>query len=1095
MASTAYYKDLSSEGIKTMQSDRALAFQVARKRKCVTIRTMLDVEQMDTLVDFFAPRDVNFEPEVRSSHPVCASLLDYANRWVSQNPIQNYIEIGGGAREHIDRATNNNHCCLLMSDGRDEGRYKNALNSSSVQRTLFGPDSPKKEAAQDLLNLMTQKDLPSKHFCVSGTERCNYQATHAFSVHSAYDIPFELWPTIFEKHGLESATLWMHLPLEFIVAESMVDASSGYCYETFTDTGIEKIRFWFINDQSLAYEHNAENWKKYLIQPGIQGKHFNLMLEVAERIGPMVRIEMNKVYNPTKVTRVTSEVSGKFVRVPNVSEYFCCGKKSNNYPIVAPRDKVQNGRLWMFNAKDDDLTWSKFISYMRSQKSSVMIGAKAISHRWNIGDRDFLDICQSIYVIGLADRWRKQVNTDNIFKRMNTEKIASKSVFSRMSLALSETIHTFFDDVLYNLTARSRRDHHCGRRAIQRFRNNWLLDWDYECVKTIINVADMPRHHRLPFLTHDCGHGRGVPITKRTISSPESLNDSEDSATESESDLDLTPKSVGYIKGEPLLPANEPGIEKKPQFLGRELLGKALEGKDEVLFDRRKIPSCAPINRPLITWPHETVSEVMERRAQMQEVPFVTPLVSEDSAYETPSDFEKIVARKAEELKAELMEPSAPPEPEEEEESMPKILGRKEKARRTLRQILDGKCLHGKEIKPKSRALYRQCGFTDQELDVLMRTPHSVMRYTDDDLADVGFQKHLEEYSKHLEKEVARWELVSKDEKAQKQALIATIESACEAVKDCLDDEVLGSLRIVNGPMGCGKSHYVQSVMDFNSIIVVNTNELKREYQAKMPKFQHLVFTPHNALHYLRYCSDRSMHPIMRVYFDEAFLGSIGYVHALRKVSGCDVILVGDPKQINFVDFSKDFGDTPRLKTIADRLPGIRLRANYRNPIPTVRMLNQLFGYDMVPMSHKTTEIEFIKKSFLHYKPRGASKAISFTQYVKNHKLIRPYSANTVHESQGATHKNVDLLMDSNAKRLINDWNGHLAVALSRHTDKLVIYDIDDFIKYRIKLGEPLSQLHEDQFGLHSDTYDNPEPSLAASSEIQEHKVVVHPMI
>jgi len=249
----------------------------------------------------------------------------------------------------------------------------------------------------------------------------------------------------------------------------------------------------------------------------------------------------------------------------------------------------------------------------------------------------------------------------------------------------------------------------------------------------------------------------------------------------------------------------------------------------------------------------------------------------------------------------------------------------------------------------------------------------------------------------------------------------------------------LSDVTFVEGPPGCGKTHYARNnLVSSSSLIVCPTRVLAADWMAERIAGAK-VATQHTALallvggHY------------SQIVVDEASLLPIGYFALLRQLAPqSDIYLLGDPRQISYIDWSHTItnAEEQRVALFMDRFKVKPLRDNYRNPPGTVKLVNQLFGYDMVSRCEKDVPwlsvadqneaIEFFPAATIMTFGQAAKQALA-TQFPAREVC-------TVQELQGSTRNDIILYVDEDSfpVRNADQEAGHLVVAFTRHRDRLI---------------------------------------------------------
>nr|WPR17474.1 MAG: non-structural polyprotein [Avian associated hepe-like virus 15] len=253
---------------------------------------------------------------------------------------------------------------------------------------------------------------------------------------------------------------------------------------------------------------------------------------------------------------------------------------------------------------------------------------------------------------------------------------------------------------------------------------------------------------------------------------------------------------------------------------------------------------------------------------------------------------------------------------------------------------------------------------------------------------------------------------------------------------------------LIGGP-GTGKTvHAIKEFVCDNTLVVVPTRKLKQEWMSKVEKESSqrklknvVVETFHLA--FLRLFNETMSKKIDRVIIDEAFLFPVTYFIAIRSIFSRDMFLLGDDKQINYIDFSKTISSKSlEVMKLSNNMFMNRRTLNwcYRCPLDVVRILNRNFSYNLTPKSKVEKSITFCDDINFPDPPEiGNKNSNQNLFFVQSHVGKYPEAAGcTVHEFQGGTTPHVALVLTKDAIPLINQSKAHLLVGITRHTDSLV---------------------------------------------------------
>lgn len=234
--------------------------------------------------------------------------------------------------------------------------------------------------------------------------------------------------------------------------------------------------------------------------------------------------------------------------------------------------------------------------------------------------------------------------------------------------------------------------------------------------------------------------------------------------------------------------------------------------------------------------------------------------------------------------------------------------------------------------------------------------------------------------------------------------------------------------KFVTGIFGCGKTTFYKQNCDRTDLIITPTDQLCAELRrSKLPAVtEHVAFT-HNRV-------------VRRLFIDEAYTfypGKIALFNTLFEPS--EIYLVGDPLQIPSIDFTacKAYTGCRTLQQIYDH---VHNQTSHTAPHDVTRLMRN-FGY---PEAKTTSRIvrSITTHSTTLEKARDIARRLGWPVISYNQTRANAFGENscTVHESVGLRHRNVILYIDPHAVETgFTRSFGHVRVALSRHTDNLLI--------------------------------------------------------
>jgi putative hemolysin len=252
------------------------------------------------------------------------------------------------------------------------------------------------------------------------------------------------------------------------------------------------------------------------------------------------------------------------------------------------------------------------------------------------------------------------------------------------------------------------------------------------------------------------------------------------------------------------------------------------------------------------------------------------------------------------------------------------------------------------------------------------------------------------------------------------------------------------NMALLQGGPGCGKTKlivddYVPSLLankpTAKVLILTPTNALMKEYEAKMVAFSTNVrcMTIHKGIAFLE-----QIQPEL-VVIDEAFLLPLAFINHIA--SKHRVLLLGDPCQINHVDFLGQWGSATKLREVTHLMPTVVLSKSHRCPKDVLQINLIKTAYPgFFTKSHVTNSIEHMGPKFKNEN----AQVLCFTNDQAQRCQSNGETATTVHRAQGKTYTNVVMHYGGTIEeeKLLRSSPEHLVVALTRHTNKLYIRDL-----------------------------------------------------
>jgi len=199
---------------------------------------------------------------------------------------------------------------------------------------------------------------------------------------------------------------------------------------------------------------------------------------------------------------------------------------------------------------------------------------------------------------------------------------------------------------------------------------------------------------------------------------------------------------------------------------------------------------------------------------------------------------------------------------------------------------------------------------------------------------------------------------------------------------------------------------------------------------------------------------------------DEATFLPVCYYAILQLFNpSAKIVCLGDNRQICKLDFKKLYVDMPSFEDL-----GIvnTLKHSYRMPQDIVKILN---AYHNENYTTSSNVVNSIYKGDSKKKDKTL-KYMSYNQDTKRKLIAERLDARTITSAQGSTYENAAFVIDDYAIETgLFDRPEQIYVAISRHTNKLVVYGNTDKIEQIFTLGGSILQTYEEfsEVRLHDD--------------------------
>jgi hypothetical protein len=386
-----------------------------------------------------------------SDHPVLAALNEYCNQQ-ARIQIERLMRKGITTMtigDSVKRSLGAEHNCLLID------------NSREAYRTTQRLAEPKTVEEKGHLIFATTKN--ETFLCHRGAQNCNHKATHAFAVHSMYDIKMSDVYTIFDKHGLQTLTSYMYAPAEFF--SKYLEGFDNKVFDIYHGS-VDKNRkladkvFFSMGDYSIPYEHSFRTWLDHCKITKLVGSEFDIVIEVVEHRGPLLILNYARTAKfEGRIFRNTpfSKLCEHYYLVPDMHHVLL-----NNFAIKqvdchhyrVPKHIVDNGLAYANRQNEEAFKFTELCAVITGLARQIKIGTIVYHDAWDVNPKDFNTVCISIFVLGALQRTRRTRDISAIFHFLKDWQSAENNFC--MDILLS--MRNFFYNLASDIAGRNDKD-------------------------------------------------------------------------------------------------------------------------------------------------------------------------------------------------------------------------------------------------------------------------------------------------------------------------------------------------------------------------------------------------------------------------------------------------------------------------------------------------------------------------------------------------------------------------------------------------------------------------------------------------------------
>jgi len=440
------YKIESQEVRQTLQEERTDILVKHEKfllENAFRVSFRMNSNQLEQLQDCFEDRYVISEKATKdSAHPILSGLNQYANMYC-QNAIKALtgkgiicITFGDAADGPLGAA----HNCLLVADPREYQRI--GLNS---------------KASSNLKEYVRGKNV-RPCYCTHGGQNCYFQAEEAFAVHSLYDVSMADLCKMFENHGLNKLTAFLHITTK-LYGPDYVDPFPFFNAEVGKDYVIFNMC-----DTSIPYVHNLENYRAWATTTIVKYRHFDLVFEHARTFGPMHLITVTRIKHDVvsplqrllrqmtmsperqpdaiRMTVPLSKIFKNAYLIPDMYHALAnkfLYKQQDTKHYVVPQNIVIALFAYANRASDEGYKYHELATYASGLRRRIVIGGVQYQTSWECDANVYNRVLFSMFILGAVSRSDRTKGISAVFSHLKNTGMESSFLGD-----LFRSVHRFF---------------------------------------------------------------------------------------------------------------------------------------------------------------------------------------------------------------------------------------------------------------------------------------------------------------------------------------------------------------------------------------------------------------------------------------------------------------------------------------------------------------------------------------------------------------------------------------------------------------------------------------------------------------------------
>lgn len=980
-----------------------------KSRRTLAIFQALDFDQKTIIKDVYPEFNLDFKSSNNVSHPVAAAMRKLEVFSILERlpcgPDEPIIDIGGNWYTHLVNGRANVHSCCPVLAVRDVQRHSDRLYSASeFCRKEFHKNTERRLAKSGeavggvtRVNKACKQFLeePSSFFCENKVQDCTVKANFAMAIHSIYDIPLDELLDTMAKRGIKV------LYCTFIFSEDILVKEKGFIpgVGAYFEKRGKKIRFSFDGDYSNGYEHDFDDYIKYVTTMEKVKLDRCWYLELLENRGGVqfLKIGCNKLHGQFRsstsfrniwLPKNKDKLAVKVFRY-GLTSFTDKAKSLEPYYIFAPRETVRRVVEYSYKLKEEKLTWENVYNFASSVNNRYTVNGMDIRAPEKMDANDLDSLAVVVYLQAVFTRWYRTRVIDAACSVEETKReVMTGSLFSLVCKWFNGKMSLGLDSLSFpKLREWLSKDYEFQKYALDFKDAELFLEFDdfsrvwFKARSPVIGVLD---DHGDYF---EADPSRIRP-NKLLFQSLEFFKGHYDGDNESDvSEEEFEPSAPSLDSEDPTdSTGSESELEREEDQTMPELLNRdQIDSTEEII-----------------------VPKVLERKEESLDILFENEKKRQsDMKVDSRKEYFDYLAAETTFAEATLVD------------GWDKVMGL-------------GRTWSSKELKILHRA---------KEANILklvkkgqyepVLSPELSGEFTH------GFDgSSMVEIESIFDEETKRW---SYEIDSESNAVFVNKASRLMQSKRKLEvlakDKARNSgvkFTLVEGVPGCGKTtDIIKRALDGDLILTVG-RETAQDIRDKVGEKKKLEIRTVDS--YLLNSRKR----YARVWLDEGLMLCPGEIYVIADHTEAERIFVyGDRSQIPFIVRVPGF--VMKVETFQDFSSYEFQSKSYRCPKDVAAVLSKFYekGFQSASKVEKSISLKYIRN--LSEVPKGGYQYLTWTQNEKR-ELVRKGFLNTktIHEVQGKTYDKVCVIRHSTHKEDIYKSEPHALVALSRHRKEFI---------------------------------------------------------